>query len=429
MKKVLILGGGLAGLSAASYLANKNIQVTLIEASPKLGGRASSFFYKPENMLIDNGQHILMSCYKYALDFINLIGSADHLEISKNLEIPFIDEEGKTHLLSAKGSLYPLNLLKAVSNFSLLTKKERRSLITFLIKLKFVNPESHRTRNAADWLQKSGQSENAVEKFWNLIIASVFNSSPNAISAESFIEVMKIVFLSGKGSSNIILPKKSLAELFSIPAKKFIEEKAGIVKLGERAVKIVTENNRITEILTNKNNYSNFDFVISALPFEKLRKILPEKLQLYPDFTFEYSPIVSAHLFLEKNSLKSKYSALIKSPIDWIFNKNNVISIVKSASFEFEKMSKNEIKKVIIDEIKAKVSDFDEKMIKNSIILKERKATFVISNKTEEFRRNFKLNIENFAVAGDWTNTKLPSTMESAVKSGFFASEKVKNLL
>ena len=121
--------------------------------------------------------------------------------------------------------------------------------------------------------------------------------------------------------------------------------------------------------------------------------------------------------------------ALIKSPIDWIFNKNNVISIVKSASFEFEKMSKNEIKKVIIDEIKAKVSDFDEKMIKNAIILKERKATFVISNKTEEFRRNFKLNIENFAVAGDWTNTKLPSTMESAVKSGFFASEKVKNLL
>ncbi len=419
----------MAGLTAAAYLSEKNIKVTLLESSPKLGGRASSFFYKPENMFVDNGQHILMGCYENTLSFIKIIGSQNELEKTNVSEIPFIDSNGKIHSLSAKKGFYPVNLLTAISNFTLLSKPERRKLISFLLKLKFSKCKKNKYANAVKLLQKNGQSEDAIDKFWKLIIASVFNCEGEKISAEVFINVIKIVFFSGKGSLDIILPKNSLAELFSIPAKNFIEKKNGIILQKERVIKIKTGKDRITEVVTVKKAFSDFDYVISALPYENLINILPEKYASEFNFRFEFSPILSAHLFLENYHQKKKYFGFVKSPIDWIFNKNNVISVVKSNSFEFAKMSINDIKRIIIKELDAKIDGFDENMLKTVKIIKERKATFTNTPETEEFRRKFGLKLNNLAIAGDWTNTKLPSTMESAVKSGFIAAEKILNLL
>ncbi|MCH8326685.1 MAG: oleate hydratase, partial [Bacteroidetes bacterium] len=165
MKKCVVIGGGIAGLTSAVYLSKSGINVELIESSNKLGGRAYSFKDTATGSTIDNGQHILMGCYKDTLDFLRLINAEDNLIYQDRLSIPFLNSNSEIFKLEATKLFYPLNLLMGLLNYNALRIEDKISLIVFFIKLAFSDINKLKNLTVEGWLFREKQSENLRKSF------------------------------------------------------------------------------------------------------------------------------------------------------------------------------------------------------------------------------------------------------------------------
>ena len=227
MKRCLIIGGGIAGLNAASILTSKKIPVTLIESSPKLGGRTYSFLDKDTDTVIDNGQHIMMGCYNDTLSFVKLIGAENNFEYQQNLALNFLHKSKKQYQLIADTFFYPINILSAILKYNILTAKEKFSFIGFILKLPFLSEKSLRNLNVKEWLEEENQSFNAIKYFWEILCIGALNTSLEKASALIFYKILIQIFLNGNFASTIILPKHGLSESIIDPAISFIEKNGG----------------------------------------------------------------------------------------------------------------------------------------------------------------------------------------------------------
>lgn len=434
MTKCLIIGGGFAGLSAACFLAGKGIKVHLLEASPKLGGRAYSFTHKNQNDAayplevdkVDNGQHILMGCYKNTIEFLKLIGAENKISFQKNLKVNFVDEGGEIHILDASNLFYPLNLLNGILKYPAIDFKERISILKLFLKLIFVNPQKYRNYSVADWLKEENQNERIIKSLWEILVIGTLNTTTVKASAEIFIKILKEIFFTGNKSSVIVLPAQDLSEMYCEDSKNFIERNRGNISLSERVTGTEIENGQIKKIITNKDVYSDFDFIISTVPFHSFQKIINEPgAQNEPKIKMEYSPILTVHLWLNENPFKENFYGLIDSKVHWLFNHGRHITLVTSAADEFINLDDNEIMKIIYSELGKYFPIFYKNFVHNFLILKEKRATFIPTVELTKLRYKLKFPYKNLIVAGDWTNTGLPSTIEGAVLSGRIAADSV----
>ncbi|MEO8231456.1 MAG: hydroxysqualene dehydroxylase HpnE, partial [Ignavibacteriota bacterium] len=440
MKRCLIIGGGLAGLTAASILSQKNISVTLIESSPKLGGRTYSFFDKETNSIIDNGQHILMGCYKETISFLRLIGAENNFDYQKNLYLIFISRDKNQFKIDASKLFYPFNLLYAIINYDAFTVKDKLSFISFLIKLPFISKKSLNRLNVKDWLERENQNQTLIKNFWEILCVGALNTNLEKASAIIFYDVLIEIFFKGNFASTIILPKFGLSESIINPAQEFIKKNNGQIILSETVKEIVIENQKVLALKTDNNDYTDFDNVISAIPLYALEKIISKKtldinlepalladrLELKLDLELNYSTILNIHIWLSENKLEEKFYGLLDSPLHWIFVKENHINIVISDADNLAEKSKEEIFDFVTDEL-SQFTSINKSDVLNYKIIKEKRATFVPTIDILDKRPNSKTEIKNFFLAGDWVNTGLPSTIESAVKSGRIAAELIMN--
>lgn len=423
MKRCLIIGGGISGLTAASILSSKKISVTLLESSPKLGGRTYSFFDSETNTIIDNGQHILMGCYKDTLAFIKMIGAQNKFEYQKNLSLKFLDKTKKQFSLSSNKLFYPLNLFYAVIKYDAITLIEKLSFIGFVLKLPLISKKSLINKNVIDWLSQQNQNSNLISKFWEILCVGALNSSLEKASALIFYDILIKIFFTGNFSSTIILPKYGLSESLIDPSASFIKNNGGEIILSEKVVKIVIENQKVKCIRTASQVYEDFDFVISAVPLYSLEKILPVK-NLGLTIDFKYSTILNIHLWLDNLNLSNTFYGFLDSYLHWVFIKDNHINIVISNADHHLSKSKDELLSFVWEELKLFLN-ISSSNLKHHKIIKEKRATFVSSNELLNNRPGSKTLVNNFFLAGDWTNTGLPSTIESAALSGRKAAEMV----
>ncbi len=424
MKKILIIGGGLAGLSAAIYLIKEGYQIEIIEASPKLGGRTYSFKSNDKQTIIDNGQHILMGCYSHSLDYIEKINSRNKFYFQKSLKINYIGEKGETFRLSVPRHPYSFNLLYGFINFNVLTFSERISVIKFFIALKMGGIKPGADQSVKELLRIHGQSEKIITKFWENVVISAMNTPLEKASAELFVEMIKIIFFSGNKGANIIIPNTGLSEALIFPAENSIKNNGGKIVTSERAIKIKFENGRAVKVLTSKREISDFDFVISAIPSDQLIKIIPEDIvQKLNVPQLQFSPILSVNFWLKNNPLKEKFYGIIGGEFHWLFNKGKYISLIKSAADSLIFLDNNELIETANSELKKYFTILDCTEIIDSKIIKERKATMISDVNSLKKRKKVKYNINNLFIAGDWTNTGLPGTIESSVKSGRMISD------
>ncbi|WP_290664958.1 oleate hydratase, partial [Ignavibacterium sp.] len=258
MKKVIIIGGGLAGLSAAAHLSKKNFKVILLEASPKLGGRAYSFFDEKTQTEIDNGQHILMGCYSDTLNFLKIIDAYKYLNIQKILEINYLAKDKNHFRLKAPNFIYPLNLLFALFSFKELNLKEKISLLKLFIKIYFTDSEKLYGMTVQEWLKKEKQSDKAIRIFWEIISIGALNTSTEKASAKIFCDILKEIFWKDKFSSQIIIPALPLSKTFCEPASDFIKSNDGEIRLSEKCIEFVVDKNKIKKVITDKNVYEDF---------------------------------------------------------------------------------------------------------------------------------------------------------------------------
>ena len=421
MKRCLIIGGGIAGLTAASILSSKKHSVTLIESSPKLGGRTYSFFDSETNSVVDNGQHIMMGCYKDTLALIKLISVELNFVYQENLSLEFLDKTKKHFSLNADKYIYPLNLFSAIINFNVFSYSEKISFVGFVLKLPFISKKSLINKNVLEWLTQQNQNLNLISKFWEILCVGALNTSLEKASAFIFYDILLEIFFKGNFSSTIILPKYGLSESLIDPAAGFITNNGGEMILSETVKEIVIENQKVKSLKTDCNNYEDFDFVISAIPLYALQKILPAK-NLGIAINLEYSTILNVHLWIENRSLKKSFYGFLGSALHWVFIKNDHINIVISNADYLADKSKEEILDFVLLELKEFVN-IDNTNLKHYKIIKEKRATFIPSKEIINTRPDSKTLIENLFLAGDWINTGLPSTIESAARSGRIAAE------
>jgi squalene-associated FAD-dependent desaturase len=421
MKKCLVLGGGFAGLTSAVYLSKGGYKVELIEASPKPGGRAYSFKDSETGTIIDNGQHILMGCYKETLDFLELIDATANLEFQTQLKVNFVKEDFQIYTLEAKGIFYPINLVSGILSYEALGFSERLRLISLFLKLPLIPLKDLKNLTVYEWLEREKQSESIRKAFWEILCVSALNTSIRKASAATFAGILKKIFLRGRRSATIVLPAKGLSETYCISAQKFIEQNSGTVSFSEKVENLQFESGRLVRIKTSKRNIEDFDFVVSAIPLFAFEKVVKD-VKDFTHLSLKYSPILSFHIWLNINRLNRDFYGLINSRIHWVFNHSSHITLVISDASDLIELSNEELIEIAGNELSKFMNIPSDEIISYKVI-KEKRATFIPSNNILGQRPSSVTKFSNFYLAGDWVETGLPSTIESAVKSGRMAAD------
>ncbi|MCX7797777.1 MAG: hydroxysqualene dehydroxylase HpnE [Melioribacter sp.] len=430
MKRCLIIGGGFAGLSSAVFLAEKGFQITLLEASPKLGGRAYALYEPKYDDYFDNGQHILMGCYKTTLELLNKINALSDFNFPEILKVNFVDSNGRIFQLKTVPSIYPINLILGFFGYRAISRRARLNIIKLLIKNFFTRLDSLENYTVEEWLRVNKQSNESIKNFWEIIAIATLNTKINKASAHIFVNAIKKMFNSGHKSYLLIIPHYDLNNFYVNKAKEFIEKFGGKILTSQKVVKLVAEGNKIIKVITNNTVFNEYDYIISCIPEYSLRKIKIEN-SYYKDFSFipefKYSPILNVHLWLKENPFNERFYGLLDSSIHWLFNHGKHISLTTSAAEELIKQSDKEILSLFYSNLERYFPIFKSEFVIDYKIIKEKRATFIPDKDFVKQRKEIFSPFENLFLAGDWTNTELPSTIESAVFSAYKIAKEIIN--
>ena len=430
MKRICVIGGGIAGLSAAVFLAHsgKVVKITLLEASPNLGGRAYSFFDKNINAYLDIGQHILASWYENTLEFLKIIGTIDKLYFQKQLEVNFADLNGKRYTLKCPKLFPPLHLIFGIMGYNALRLKDKLGIIRIIraVKKNIYGDEYLKTINADKLFKLTEQSGRLINCFWKPFIAAVFNAEPEETSAWLLVNMIKKGFFN-KGSSNLILPDANLNEIYVEGSISYLTKNNTEIKCGTRIKEIKFRDNCAEYLITDSGEKSYFDYFISAVPFFEYGNLIGDRNfdNLMP------SPIINIyHIFKTKldEIFSDRFIGILNATIQWIFKTgDNSICIVISSAKKLIDKDKDELISLSINEMCRAIPEFKKAKIGYSRVVKEKRATFVPNADSLSSRPDNTMKYKNFFVAGDWTNTGYPSTLEGAVLSGRMCAELILN--
>src|SRR4030095_3014316 len=355
-KSVSVIGGGLAGLSAAVFLAKEGFKVSLYEASPKLGGRAYSFFDKSIGDYVDNGQHIFASWYKNTFEYLKIIGSYNKLYFQKQLEVHFTTQRAENYLLKASKLPPPLHLLGGLMNFKALKLGDRVAAIRLINRIKSgkISKSKLENKNANELFAQTKQTKRLIENFWKPFIIAVFNAEPEDTSAFMLAEIIKTGFIE-KGGSNLVFPDGFLSDLLVNPAVKYMEVKGNKIKTNKKIDRLCIRKSNITSIITEDNKEIVSDYYISAVPFFDSKNLFANSELLNGKKGLSPSPIVNIHLKFEKDItpiFRNRFSGVLGANIQWVFKvKNNQLCLVISSAKKIAEMDKEEIISLSKDEL------------------------------------------------------------------------------
>jgi zeta-carotene desaturase len=427
MAEVLIIGGGLAGLAAAAALGQSGRRVMLLEARPFSGGRATSYpapgkeGAEPE--VIDNCQHILLRCCVNLLDFYNRLGVGS--DITFHREFYFIEPGGRTSVMKAGPLPKPLHFAASFSSLRFLGPADKLAIARALLAVRRDRRRDDLDRiTMLDWLREKRQTQRAIERFWRQILVSAINEELDRMAASHGLQVMWLGFLAAHDSYEMGVPNVPLGELYSATAWQAIPNAE--LRFRTPVSHILLEAGRVTGVET-ESGVLTADHYISAVPFERLAVIAPEAcaaagLQLDK---FEHSPITGIHLWFDRKVTELPHGTLLDRTLQWFFNKGQgrYLQLVVSASRTLVPMPRNDIVHLALKELAEFLPAARTATLMKSHVVKEIRATFSARPGLEPQRPPARTAIPNLSLAGDWTRSGWPSTMEGAVRSGYLAAE------
>lgn len=421
-------------MSAAWRLVQAGHTITLVERRPYLGGRAYSFVDRETDEQIDNGQHVFLGCCTAFVQLLDDIGSLELAARQNNLRAEVYSPDGTRGLLSAMLLPPPLHLFPSFLRYPHITWRDKLRALPALariwMKKELDNPELQRNSFLA-WLKSNGQSEQCISNFWDLLIVPTLNDDSGHVSASAAFMVFQEALLRNAQGGAIGFARGSLSELIGHRLESQLLAAGATLKLGSAADRFEVEGRHVKEVVLRDGTRLCADAYISALPPSPMLEMLPEHVRKEGSFrsasSHTWAPIVNLHIWYNQPIGDFEFVAFVNSPVQWVFNRSQIarlpgpgqhITISLSAAWAFWKMPKHELREVFIRELQRLFPLAKEAEVVRFVIVKERNATFRSLPGSAEHRLPCETSLSNFFLAGDWTATGWPSTMEGAVRSG-----------
>ena len=433
-QSIAVIGGGLAGLAAGCALADVGFKVTLFERRPYVGGRASSYEHPGTGEVLDNCQHLLLGCCTNLIEFYERLGVGKKIRWFD--EITFIEPGGRISRFAPKKFLpAPMHNVPSFISVPMLDIRDKIAIARAMsVMSRKLPPDSE--ENFLAWLRRHHQTEKAIKRFWEPVLVSALNEDLELISVRYAAKVFRDSFMKSAQAGRMGLPTIPLSDLYAA-AIGYIQSRSGEVLLRNPVTTFAPDNNGVT--ITSNLGQRRFDFAVLAAPFQSLGSLLPQgevsmALKARLD-RFGSSPITGIHLWFDREITDLPHAALLDRTIQWMFHKSkfqekregpgSYVELVVSASKSLVQKSREEILELAVGELAEFFPIVKEAKVLKAAVIKEVYATYSISPGLDQFRPTSISAWPRVFLAGDWTATGWPATMEGAVRSGYLAAEAV----
>lgn len=434
-RRAVVVGGGFAGVSAAVELARRGVKVTLLEARRTLGGRASSHVDPESGETIDNGQHVLLGSYTATRELLKLLGTEHLVAFQKRLTITSLEPGGRVVRLACPPLPAPAHLVAGLLTLKGLTFSDKIALLRACPSLLKVPGDG---LTVEGWLDRLGQSENLRRRFWRPIAIAALNEDTRVAAASLLTRVMTEAFGGSAEASGIGIPRAGLSDLYVEPATAYISKQGGEVRIGTPVTAIHTTEGRVSGIEMRGGESIPCDAAVLAVPHAAAAKLLPrEAIEAEPSLArledLGASAIVSVNIWYDREVTPLGFFGLIDSPVQFVFNKavlwdrekarGGYLACVVSAASPLAASTNEAIARVGVEEIARYIPAARDAKAVRTMVVRERQATFSGRPEVLALRPKAETALPNLALAGDWTDTGLPGTIEGAVRSGIAAAE------
>jgi len=425
MPRVIVAGGGLAGMAASAALASADFRVTLFESRPFLGGRATSFPLNASDEAsetIDNCQHVLLRCCVNLLDFYRRLGVSDRIRFHR--EFHFIEPGGRVSTLKPGWAPPPFHLTGSFTRIPFLTASAKIAIAKALAAIgrDWARRDDLDRITMLDWLREQRQPADAIARFWRPVLVSAINAELDRVAATHGLQVFRLAFLADPNSHEMGVPAVPLAELYVFSGTE--ELRRVEVKTRSSVDRIQFAGGSVSGMGVRQELHAA-DYYVCALPVERIAAVAPE---LNLDLTaFRHSPITGIHLWFDRTVTDLPQAALLDRTMQWVFNKDGgrYLQLVVSASYSLVEMARGEIIALALRELTEFLPPVRDAVLVKAQVVKELHATFSPAPGLETLRPASATAFPNLFLAGDWTRSGWPSTMEGAVRSGYLAAEAV----
>ncbi|HBB25690.1 MAG TPA: hypothetical protein DCZ59_05440 [Bacteroidetes bacterium] len=428
MMKALVIGGGWAGISAAMEAARLGWEVVLVEERPYLGGRARSFIDQTTGDVIDNGQHVMMGCYHDLLRIVRDLGTDHLLEAQRALRVAFVDESRGLDVLDASRMPGKLGMAWGLMRLRNLTVAERLAIMRLALTV-LRSPQAGRGLTCHEFLIRTAQPEGAVKRFWEPLVLATLNAPVAVAPAELLATVLRLAFFGTTEDAKLLIPTGGLSDLIE-PFPAWLAARGGRVHTSTSVDRLRIVDGRAAGADLSDGVCVDVDVVISAVPQRALTRLtLASGVTSVPSAEPEMSPIVSVYLWYDRQWMSVDFAAALGTTIQWVFNKNRtaegLVALTVSAASDIVRAPSNEIVRLCDAELRRLFSSaMAAAELKHGLVIKEKHATACITPSVHEQRPATDAlcgQVRNLLLAGDWTQTQLPATLEGAARSGFAA--------
>ncbi len=438
---VVIVGGGLAGLATAASLVDRGLRITLIESRPRLGGRAGSFTDPATGELVDNCQHVSMTCCTNLADFCERVGTRELFRAVP--EVVFLGEDGRASTLKAGPLPAPFHLAGSFLGAKYLTFAERLRVAFGLACLRFARPDPNDPEPFERWLLRHGQTPRTVDRYWGTVLISALNERLDRMDLGHARKVFLDGFLRNREGFTMEVPLVPLGELYGTRLETWLASRDVEVRLtsGVRSVAIDDEG-AVVGVTMRSGEVLDADFVVLAVPFDRVRGMIPEDHRellpsLEPLERMAASPITGVHLWFDREVCPLEHAVTVGKTVQWVFNHSALqgrrapegggqyLQLVVSAAYDLVAKDKAAILEIALADLASLWPAAREATLLRWWVVTEHGATFAVRPGVEALRPSQRTPVEGLFLAGDWTSTGWPATMEGAVRSGYLAAEGV----